>query len=236
MNWNFKMKIGPLSALAAVVLGLAIWVSAGRGEKIPAGFTSLHGQMEEAMLQAAGASSTTKPGIIGGSGSPDVPGQAAVKGGAESGAAKEAASSGNESGRSDIRAESAMTPSPLPAGGNPRNAPVGGNPENAVPGSVETSPIVSSTAAPAEGTESGESGKISGQGKADGDQPKVDINHGGLEELMKLPGVGPSKAKAIITYREQHGKFKRIDQLLQVKGIGDKMLAKMKPYIMLGAP
>ncbi|MVO99489.1 hypothetical protein EDM21_08100 [Paenibacillus sp. N10] len=131
-----------------------------------------------------------------------------------------------------------MPPSPLPAGGNPRNDSEDGKPETVVPGAVETSTIVSSTAASAEGIKPGESGKISGQGKADGegDQPKVDINYGGLEELMKLPGVGPSKAKAIIAYREQHGKFKRMDQLLQVKGIGDKMLAKMKPYILLGSP
>ncbi|WP_051620514.1 ComEA family DNA-binding protein [Paenibacillus sp. UNC451MF] len=61
---------------------------------------------------------------------------------------------------------------------------------------------------------------------------KLNINKATEKELDALPGIGESKAKAIVAYREKlGGRFKSVDQLLDVKGIGDKLLAKMKPYI-----
>lgn len=56
----------------------------------------------------------------------------------------------------------------------------------------------------------------------------IDINTATEEELTSLPGIGPAKAKAILAYREQRGRFKKPEDLLEVKGIGPKMLAKMK--------
>ena len=50
----------------------------------------------------------------------------------------------------------------------------------------------------------------------------VDINTSDLTELQKLPGVGPSKAQAIIDYREENGLFKSIEELLEVSGFGEK--------------
>ncbi|MBP1999128.1 comEA protein [Paenibacillus shirakamiensis] len=48
---------------------------------------------------------------------------------------------------------------------------------------------------------------------------------------MNIPGIGAKKAAAILAYREQHGAFKSINELTEVKGIGNKMLEKMRPYI-----
>ncbi|WDZ57376.1 ComEA family DNA-binding protein [Paenibacillus polymyxa] len=64
-------------------------------------------------------------------------------------------------------------------------------------------------------------------------EKKVNINTATAAELMELPGVGAKKAEAILNYRNQHGLFKRVNDLDHVKGIGAKMLAKMKPYVSL---
>ncbi len=58
---------------------------------------------------------------------------------------------------------------------------------------------------------------------------KVNINQASEKELVKnLNGVGASKAKAIIEYREANGEFKSIEELAKVKGIGQKILEKNK--------
>lgn len=75
--------------------------------------------------------------------------------------------------------------------------------------------------------ESGSQTDAGAQGK------KVNVNTAGLTELTDLPGIGEAKAKAILEYRNQHGPFKSVADLDKVKGIGPKMLEKMKPYIQL---
>ncbi|MNI46213.1 ComE operon protein 1 [compost metagenome] len=59
----------------------------------------------------------------------------------------------------------------------------------------------------------------------------IHINSAGLNELQNIPGIGVKKAQAILDYRNQHGAFTSINDLTKVKGIGDKMLQKMKPHI-----
>ncbi|MCH1919328.1 ComEA family DNA-binding protein [Shewanella sp. A3A] len=53
---------------------------------------------------------------------------------------------------------------------------------------------------------------------------KVNINTASADELQLLKGVGEEKAKAIVDYRNSNGKFESIEQLKQVKGIGDKII------------
>ena len=61
----------------------------------------------------------------------------------------------------------------------------------------------------------------------------MNVNSATAEELALLPGVGPAKAQAILEYRKEHGAFKRVEDLSEVKGIGDKALERMRPHIAL---
>jgi competence protein ComEA len=61
----------------------------------------------------------------------------------------------------------------------------------------------------------------------------VNINTADKETLTLLPGIGPVTAEAILAYRQANGGFKSIEELTKVKGIGEKSLAKLKPYLQL---
>jgi len=69
---------------------------------------------------------------------------------------------------------------------------------------------------------------IEGQSK---EFKKVNINTAGLETLVKLPGIGPVKAQAIIEYRENIGEFESINEITKVKGIGEATMAKIRLYL-----
>lgn len=62
---------------------------------------------------------------------------------------------------------------------------------------------------------------------------KVSINTATLDELMTLPGIGEAKANEIINYREEKGEFTDINQLKEVKGIGDTLFESIKENITL---
>lgn len=59
----------------------------------------------------------------------------------------------------------------------------------------------------------------------------ININQATETELMELPGIGPSKAAAILAYREEAGSFKTPEELTEVTGIGDKTFEKLKELI-----
>lgn len=59
----------------------------------------------------------------------------------------------------------------------------------------------------------------------------LDLNTATLEQLDKLPGIGESKAKAILDDRLKKGRFKRVEELMDVKGIGEKMFEKLKGLV-----
>lgn len=63
----------------------------------------------------------------------------------------------------------------------------------------------------------------------------VNINTADIAELQNIPGIGEKKAQTIIDYRNQHGAFKKVQDLTKVKGIGEKSFQKMKPYINIGS-
>ncbi|ASW43986.1 helix-hairpin-helix domain-containing protein [Clostridium isatidis] len=59
----------------------------------------------------------------------------------------------------------------------------------------------------------------------------ININTASLEELTKINGIGETKAKSIIEYREKNGAFKSIEEIKNVKGIGEKTFEKLKDSI-----
>jgi competence protein ComEA len=62
---------------------------------------------------------------------------------------------------------------------------------------------------------------------------KVNINTATSEQLQTLPGIGPALAKAIIDYRTKNGKFTKIEELLNVKGVGEKKFQKIKDRLVV---
>ncbi len=56
----------------------------------------------------------------------------------------------------------------------------------------------------------------------------LDINTASAEEFVKVKGIGAKKAERIISYREEHGKFNSVEELKNVKGIGEKIVAVIK--------
>lgn len=60
---------------------------------------------------------------------------------------------------------------------------------------------------------------------------KISISNASLEELMTIPGIGESKAKSIIDYRNINGPFNTIEDITNVSGIGENVFAEIKEYI-----
>lgn len=65
------------------------------------------------------------------------------------------------------------------------------------------------------------------------DPGKVDLNRADAAALARVKGIGAKTAQAIIEHRRSHGDFRKLRDLLQVKGIGEKKLEKLAPYLIL---
>lgn len=62
----------------------------------------------------------------------------------------------------------------------------------------------------------------------------IDVNSAPVEDLQRLPGIGEKRAQAIVAWREEHGPFQSVDELIQVSGIGEKLLAGLRDYAAAG--
>jgi competence protein ComEA len=72
-------------------------------------------------------------------------------------------------------------------------------------------------------------------GKAAATAPAVvNLNTATASQIATLPGIGEKAAQRIIEYREKNGGFKKIEELMNVKGIGEKSFLKLKPLITVG--
>ena len=60
---------------------------------------------------------------------------------------------------------------------------------------------------------------------------RVCLNTAALDELLALPGVGEKTAERILAYRDTYGKFVTVEQLLDIEGIGEGLLEKLRPYV-----
>jgi competence protein ComEA len=82
---------------------------------------------------------------------------------------------------------------------------------------------------------------LSAQGKAPAPKPTattaapVNLNTATADQLATIPGVGPKMAERIIDYRQKNGGFKKIEDLMNVSGVGEKSFLKMKPLITVTA-
>jgi len=81
------------------------------------------------------------------------------------------------------------------------------------------------------GTGSGSTAPGSGPSRAGG---PVDINTATVADLDALPGIGPATAQAIVAHRDEQGPFASVDELLDVRGIGDAKLATLRDLVVVG--
>lgn len=65
--------------------------------------------------------------------------------------------------------------------------------------------------------------------------PQVNLNTATVAELQRLPGVGPARAEAIVAYRERRP-FRRVEELMRIRGIGRKTFRRLRPMLTLGNP
>jgi competence protein ComEA len=65
---------------------------------------------------------------------------------------------------------------------------------------------------------------------------KVNINQATAAQLALLPRIGEKVADRIVDYRQQHGNFARPEDLMEVKGIGEKLFVLLKPYVTVSGP
>jgi competence protein ComEA len=72
----------------------------------------------------------------------------------------------------------------------------------------------------------GESGEPSQE-----DNARLNMNMAEQAEWETLPGIGPAKAEAIVSYREETGPFQQVDDLINVPGIGEKTLETLREYL-----
>jgi competence protein ComEA len=85
------------------------------------------------------------------------------------------------------------------------------------------------------GTKSDPAGEVrdggeSGAGSGSSATATLDLNRANQAQLEELPGVGPVTAQAILTWRQQHGRFNRLEELQEVDGIGPKTYAQIAPH------
>lgn len=77
--------------------------------------------------------------------------------------------------------------------------------------------------------------ETSGEAKTDkSDEGPLDLNAATKMQLMELPGIGEVLAQRILDYKDAHGDFSSIEDLMNVEGIGEKKIEEMRPFVRIG--
>ena len=77
--------------------------------------------------------------------------------------------------------------------------------------------------------------RMAGKAKTQAPQHPINLNSATVTELMQLPKIGAKTAQRIISFRKEQGGFRRSEELMNVKGIGEKSFVKLQPYLSVGA-
>ena len=70
-----------------------------------------------------------------------------------------------------------------------------------------------------------------GSGGTNGPAQQIDLNKATAKELTAIPGIGEAIAQRIVDFRDKEGPFRRVEDLMKVKGIGEKSFQKIRPYV-----
>ena len=84
----------------------------------------------------------------------------------------------------------------------------------------------SSIPAPAQQADANPAAKTAGAAK-------ISLNSATAEQLTSLPGIGPATAKLIVDYRDKAGRFNRVEELMNIRGIGEKRFESLKDLVTL---
>jgi competence protein ComEA len=107
----------------------------------------------------------------------------------------------------------------------------GADPSPSVPAAADLPPA----ALPSLTTDAGvppDAASVTPSGRASPESPVV-LNSASIDDLRRLPGVGPKRAEAILNLRNRLGRFRRIEDLLRVRGIGRATLKRLRPLVRL---
>jgi competence ComEA-like helix-hairpin-helix protein len=77
---------------------------------------------------------------------------------------------------------------------------------------------------------------VQAQGQKKPPAKPIDLNAATIKELQELPGVGPVTAQRIIEARQKSGRFRRVEDLLAIRGISTKRLDALRPYVRVSSP
>ncbi|WP_025698528.1 ComEA family DNA-binding protein [Paenibacillus durus] len=208
-------KISVIGAIAAALIGGGLIWTAGNGDKQGiAGWETLNVQMAKAVESGQTAAA-------GGSPAQDRRNEAAREPDKITEAAEAEGSSIRKSGGSEaaVSRETAKAAAG-PDGDGAGNAAADESKQSGSPVTKDSfKDQAGASRAPAAGAPPPEEGK-------------VNVNTAGISELTALPGIGEKKAQAILDYRNLHGAFRSASDLGKVKGIGPKMLEKLRPYVL----
>lgn len=73
-------------------------------------------------------------------------------------------------------------------------------------------------------------------GQASPAAQRLDVNTATVAQLETLPGIGPRTAELIVEYRQKNGGFKKIEELMNVRGIGEKSFLRLRSLVTVGTP